>query len=368
MTPRPSPRRLALALALALPAATVIPAFADEPAAPIPLDLLARGHGCPTPAQLAATLRAASPRFVLALGPASDLAPNEPGGEPARDAVPVAVLDEGQRYQVMVGGQVRAFRDPARRCAERARTAAVLVALTLDPPSVKLPRDDVDLDALLRDAPEPGAPVEPAPPPTCRETLCPAPPPAPVCPAPPATTPEPTPPPARPRAVLVLSGAVDGPVATTGGTGGVTGGGRVEVDLVWHGVGFSTGAQGMSPAELVNAGVRARLVRTVLDVGAVGTLRLGLAEGALGLGLGALVDAIDDVGPPPGGWTVRAEPLLRAAAGLRLWLAPRLALALGLQALISLKPVTFRTYAGDPLGQTPRAWLGGTLGVAWALK
>lgn len=361
MTPRSLRHLIAsLSIALALPAAATMPAFADEPAPPIPLDLLARGHGCPTPAQLAATLRAASPRFALAIEPAPDFTLSLPAGAPSH--VPVAVLDEGLLYQVMVGGQVRVFRDPARRCAERARTAAVLVALTLDPPSVKLPHDDLDLEALLRDEPQPSAPVEPTPPP-----VCPVPPPAPACPAPPPVA-APKPPPARHAAVLTLSGAVDGPVGGPAGTAGsVTGGGRVEADLVWHGVGFSVGAQGMSPAELVNAGVRARLVRTALDVGAVGALRLGPAEGVLGLGMGVLVDAIDDVGPPAGGWTVRAEPLLRAAAGLRLWLAPRVALALGLQALISLKPVAFRTYAGDPLGQTPRAWLGGTLGVAWAL-
>src|SRR5689334_15407552 len=48
----------------------------------------------------------------------------------------VEITDLGKRYRLRVGGGDRELAEPARRCEERARAAAVLVALVLQPPSL----------------------------------------------------------------------------------------------------------------------------------------------------------------------------------------------------------------------------------------
>src|SRR5207237_3879135 len=66
-----------------------------------------------------------------------------PNGQPPR------VTDLGDRFQVDAAGQTGAFVDVARDCTERARVAAVFIALALSPPA----------------APERPAPPPPPPPP-----------------------------------------------------------------------------------------------------------------------------------------------------------------------------------------------------------
>jgi hypothetical protein len=60
------------------------------------------------------------------------LAPESLGasGEPPR------VIDLGDRYVVTAAGQSNLYTDPARDCGERARVAAVFIALALNPPVV----------------------------------------------------------------------------------------------------------------------------------------------------------------------------------------------------------------------------------------
>jgi hypothetical protein len=58
----------------------------------------------------------------------------------ARAAAPaVELVDLGAPFQVVVGGRVREYRDEARDCAQRARVAAVFVAMTIDPASIAAP-------------------------------------------------------------------------------------------------------------------------------------------------------------------------------------------------------------------------------------
>ena len=47
-----------------------------------------------------------------------------------------AVSDEGVHVRVNVAGQERSFDDGGRQCSERARHAAVFIALVVDPPSI----------------------------------------------------------------------------------------------------------------------------------------------------------------------------------------------------------------------------------------
>lgn len=73
------------------------------------------------------------------------------GREPARplSAAP-RVVDLGDRFEVTAAGQRGQYDDPARDCRERARIAAVFIALALNPPE------------LQPSPPEPSAPTAPA--------------------------------------------------------------------------------------------------------------------------------------------------------------------------------------------------------------
>ncbi len=50
------------------------------------------------------------------------------------------VTDLGDRFSVSAFGQAREYADPGRDCDERARAAAVFIALALNPPFVPAPR------------------------------------------------------------------------------------------------------------------------------------------------------------------------------------------------------------------------------------
>lgn len=322
---------------------------AGDATGPIRLDVLARGAGCPSPAALASALSAASRRFVIAL----DAAP--------ADAAPVAVFDEGPVYRVLAGTVVRAYKDPGRRCDERARTAAVLVALTLDPPPVAMPhRDDADLERILADPAPPAAPPPPAPacPPVAAAPI------AAVAVAAPIAAP--APPPRRSWITLAAAGLAEG--APGAGAGSATGGGRMELAMAWRGIGAAVGLSGTAASDLAPSGVRARLARVAVDANLLGAIRRGLVEGVGELGLALSLDAVQDPGAPRSGWSLRAEPAARLAAGVRLWLATDVALTASAHGLLSLRPVPFQTPSGEALGQTPRAWLGGSIGVAFRMR
>ena len=115
------------------------------------------------------------------------------------------LADLGDAYQVTVGGQVQRYADAARDCAERARVAAVFVALAMNPPSLEPPR-----------------PPPPVPPPVVQQPQ-----------------PPPTPEPEMSWRSIGVAGRIDGAVGGDGdATSGVTAGGEV-------GVGFGRGSFGI---------------------------------------------------------------------------------------------------------------------------
>ena len=52
------------------------------------------------------------------------------------DEAPIEVADLGDRFRISMPGQVREYDDPTHDCAERARIAAVFIALALSPPEL----------------------------------------------------------------------------------------------------------------------------------------------------------------------------------------------------------------------------------------
>jgi hypothetical protein len=113
---------------------------AQATAAPPSVVYLTEQSACPDTATLTKALRERLSRFDVSIAPAIG-------------ALPVAVVDLGDRYRVIIDGVVRDFADPSRDCDERAAEATVFIALTLEPPS--LPPTSL---------PPPPLPPEPSPP------------------------------------------------------------------------------------------------------------------------------------------------------------------------------------------------------------
>ena len=168
-----------------------------------------------SPAEVGGAVRPeVSPATINAPGNAPKTDGEQARGCPTREAVAAALspalvhirsnvdplpsdfrlADLGDAFEVTAGGQVQRYADATRDCAERARVAAVFVALAMNPLSLEAPR--------------PSPPV------------------------PPVAIPSPPPPPERERNWLSVGVAarVDGAVGgDNGATAGVTAGGELDV-------------------------------------------------------------------------------------------------------------------------------------------
>jgi hypothetical protein len=113
-------------------------------APPASLRIVGDEKGCPTPGQVSGLLGPLLPASKI--GAAS--------GPSGMDDI--TIYDDGASFRVVAAGQERSFADPVRECLERARHAAVFVALALDPPAITPSRP-------APPAPERPEPVEPLP-------------------------------------------------------------------------------------------------------------------------------------------------------------------------------------------------------------
>jgi hypothetical protein len=89
------------------------------------IDLVESDGGCPTNEAFADALRSIFPDVAIR---------GETGGD-----LRVELVGSRDHYRVVAGTAEREFEDPAMRCDERARNAAVFVALVLEPPFVEAP-------------------------------------------------------------------------------------------------------------------------------------------------------------------------------------------------------------------------------------
>ncbi|HMJ55639.1 MAG TPA: hypothetical protein VK540_26370 [Polyangiaceae bacterium] len=117
-------------------------AFADPPPS---LRVVGQDAACPTAAQVATVLERMLPRTKITADTGS------PG------AAEATVSDQGVRFRVTIAGQERSFDDGAHQCTERARHAAVFVAMVVDPPAI------ADLPSEPPAAPAPVVPPVDAP-------------------------------------------------------------------------------------------------------------------------------------------------------------------------------------------------------------
>jgi hypothetical protein len=325
-------------------AALAVIAPAPAGAAP-PVTIAGPVESCPTPAAVAEALGAVVPAVAVAVAPA--------GARPAS----ARIEDLGERYRVSVGAAERVVDDPGRDCRERARVAAIFVALTLFPPSAGAPATGPASRPATAPAFQPAAPA-PTPPPAPRaaggtEVDLPGPAAGVAARA------------ARPRTawrgevavaplVLFAPGAA-GPAATASGEVRLRGGTRR--------LGLALGAEVDADRDVTLTRGSARLSRYVFDLGGYAAWtrgRVGLV-GDLGVALATLTARGQGVGGDASS-TGRSVGV-RAAAGARLWLTRRI--GLGADAALVAMPRRIDLVAPPlgSLGAVPRLWVGVGLGL-----
>ena len=294
--------------------------------------LIAGASTCPSPAAVRAEVETLVPRERLN---ARLRAIGGPGA-------PVELIDLGVPFKVVTAGSVREYRDEARDCAYRARIAAVYVALVIDPAAISTA--------------QPSAPAT-------VETAVAAPPPARVPPSAPVA-------PLRARARLALGAGFEGGLGSDArvGQAGVAlrlgaGAGRIAL---------SVGAAALAPVDTSVGGVRLHQWRLPADVSvrAQGTMRLGKSRflepyGELGLGLALMRESGLELATRQ---TRDAIELgVRAAAGVQLAGASRLAPFVALHAELVPNPPAISALPRGVVGHTPALWIGATAGASWRL-
>jgi hypothetical protein len=297
-------------MSLAWGIASVAPSALAAP--PATIRIVGDERGCPTPGQVSGLLAPLLPasRIGASSGPVA--------------AEDVTITDDGPSFRVVAAGQERSFVDPVRECLDRARHAAVFVALALDPPAVSTPKPPPV------ERPEP--PIEPFP--------------------------------AKPASHLDLQlGALvlAAPGSRTRDAAqavGVAARARFGREL-----GASVGV-GFLPGGLTFRTVDTRVLWFPLDA-AVG-LNIRTPSFELGGEIGPAVTVFGIVGQDLVGarrqW--RADVGGRVAVGARAWISGTFGVFVGAQAAAFARPYQLRVdpTEGD-VGGTPWLWWGGSIGI-----
>lgn len=295
-------------------------------ASPPALNVQGPAEGCPSPRGLIVELKRLLPQTRFETTPDAD-------------AEAVLIEDAGESFSVSVGGETRRFEDASRTCAERARLAAVFVALVLDPLHVPFSETKQEPPEPPPEPPKP-PPPEPAPPPP----------------------PEPEPPSDEATidfeiGPLLWVGAISTsenlPVA--GGLGGrFRFGGAVAISL---------GGAGLLPAHLQYGEGDVEAIWTPFDV----ALRLGqrLGEWELAGELGPLAAWVSIAGQ--GVLDARAATRLevggRVGASVRYWASPNIALFAAGHGVFFPRPYHLELAGLGEIGRTPTLWVGTTIGA-----
>ena len=303
-------------------------------------------------------------------------------------AVAAEIRDLGDGYLVRVAGEERRFRDPTRRCEQRARAVAVLVALVLEAASsakATRPADSRAASTKAAPLPAPGpatiattvavlsegaapmtsiaapAPVTPAAAAPAVAT------PAPMVAAPPAALAAVVASPRRPPSaaltvVIQATGLVALPPA--GDEVAVSGGGGLRATVAKGRVGGALGISGFAPLSMPLEAGRAIITRFPVDLDVRVALRHGRWEGAgeLGLVLTALSLRGNELSVNRS--SVLVDVGFRAALQLHAWLSSHLGLVAGVDAVVSAQ--RHDLLVGERhVGVAPRLWLGAGVGLAW---
>jgi hypothetical protein len=297
---------------LQLATCLAIAVFSGEARAAPPARLsVTSTDACPSPAMVAAALHRVFPEVaIVSAGP----------GLPS-----VAVAELGAVFRVEVAGEARSFSDAARRCVERANTAAAFASLVLDPPEV-----DIAL---------PERPVAVVP----RAVALPS--------------------------VALQVGALFSAAPRLGHDNSlIAGGGTLRLFVGSRRVGGVVGVSAVSPATLDFPAAHARVLRFPIDAGVRGRLHRGpwsfvadleLLSTAIVIGGRSVSDPKQSSGIELG---------LRVAAQAELAVGHRLAPFLALEAQVLPREHELVVAGTGAIGTTPPLWLGVALGLSFDLR
>ena len=274
-------------------------------------------RACPAPAQVASVLA------PLLRGTKISSAPGSSGPEDA------SVSDQGSKFRVEIAGRERVFSDSERDCTERARQAAVFIALVLDPPLV------ADR-SLVETPPEKPAPI--------------------VTPSRPRS---------GPNLDLELGSFFQSSPAAAERSAALAGG--VVARARWRQSFYLSAGAGVSPGSLHFADVDARAWWFPIDVAAGFAYRSSSFEIAADLGPALTILSITAENLDRAESNVRLDVGGRASLGGRLWLSEKIALFVSAQTMVFPHPYRLVIEGQGDVGATPGLWWGGTLGFVTRL-
>ncbi len=236
---------------------------------------------------------------------------------------PPKVSDQGDRFSVAAAGQVQQYADPGRDCDERARAAAVFIALALNPPL-----------------------APPGPAPTVRDAL-----------APPPPSPSP-----RWLDLAVAARADGGPGQAVGPAIGA----EIHAAAGWRWFGVAATAGVLAPSDGTYASVTVQQQRFPLSLALTarrdlsGRLTIAGAVGAALVPLTLRATALEG-GPSQ----TRLDAGVRFAVEARFRATQRLAPFVDLHAEIFPRAYELQVDPLGTIGSTGRFWLGVSAGVAF---
>lgn len=244
------------------------------------------------------------------------------------------VSDQGDRFSVAVRGQTRQFVDAARDCDERARAAAVFIALALNPPVVPAAPAPVVRDGAAPQVVVP-APAAPALTPTLERWID-----------------------------LAAAARLDGGSASdTSAAIGFEA--RAAVGWRWLGVAATAGI--LAPSESKFSSVTVRQQRFPLSVAVTAQHGIGrrlAVAGAVGAALVPLT--LRGEGLEGGSQSTRLDAGVRLAVELRIRATPRLAPFVDLHAEIFPRAYQLDVDPFGTVGSTGRLWVGVSVGLSFA--
>lgn len=289
---------------------------------------IATAGTCPSAEEVTEELRLLMPDAQLDLSP--DVVDSD-----------VIVSDRGTGFTVKVRGQRRRFRDLERDCTERARHVAVFTVLVVDPLHVPMP--------AVNDAEE-----EPEPPqkPVQAAVLPPAPP-------RPATAPE-------RGARFDLSLGPLAQVALKPNAESATQAGGLGLRLRYgEGIGVTLGVAGLLPTSLHFAQADARAFWMPMDLGLSLSRRMSNWEVEMDLSATAALLLVEGQGQglDTTEQASRLEVGGRLGAQVRYWASEHAGICGGMFGSWFPKPYSLQVEGIGVVGETPSAWVGGSLGA-----
>jgi hypothetical protein len=296
--------RIVLALALAL----AVPARAAPPPAIV---LVGAEDGCPSRSAVAAALRAVFSDLVI-------------DAEGRAEELRVELSDDGSEFRVAAGASERVFTDGTFGCDERARKAAVFIALVLEPPAVA--------DAAPR--PHSGA-----------------------------ITPQ----------TRGLELTLEGGGRLEGAPGAhlepaVAAGAQLQLAAGNRYVAGVVGVAALSPVTLVFASARARMQRIPLHASVRGRLPMGRLALSLEAGLALSIQLTEGVDVMSSLSQARLGVGIRVAAQLDVQLWRRIGLFAAVQLEWLANPNNLVLPSAGIVGMTPEYWLAGVVGASVRLR